>query len=102
MDDLYTSLTLSELSKNYVKAVCGGLLKIFSKMGISTLQSYHGAQIFEVLGINSEVVDKYFSGAVSRIGGLGLDEIAKEVLNKHHRGFSSARSANNIDRKSVV
>jgi len=94
--DLDTLLSWPELSKNYVKAVCAGLLKIFSKMGISTLQSYHGAQIFEVLGINSDVVDHYFSGAVSRIGGLGLDEIAKEVLNKHHRGFSSARSANNM------
>ncbi len=94
--ELDTRLTWPELSKNYVKAVCSGLLKIFSKMGISTLQSYHGAQIFEVLGLNKEVVDKYFYGSVSRIGGLGLDEIAKEVLNKHHRGFSSARSANNM------
>ena len=89
---LDTELTWPELRKNYVKSICQGLLKIFSKMGISTLQSYHGAQVFEILGINKEVVDKYFVGAVSRIGGLGLDEIAKEVLIKHKRGFSSTKS----------
>ncbi len=87
-----TSLTWDELKKNYVKAVCNGLLKIFSKMGISTLQSYHGAQIFEVLGIDKSVVDKYFCGAVSRIGGLTLDDIAKEALTKHARGFESTRT----------
>jgi len=88
-----TTLTWPELSKNYVKAVCNGLLKIFSKMGISTLQSYNGAQIFEVLGIHKDVVDKYFCGAVSRIGGLGLDDIAREVLSKHRRGFSNEKRA---------
>jgi len=86
-----TQLTWDDLKKNYVKAVCNGLLKIFSKMGISTLQSYHGAQIFEVLGIDAEVVDKYFCGAVSRIGGLTLDDIAKEALAKHKRGFEHSR-----------
>ncbi|MEH6306345.1 glutamate synthase large subunit [Olivibacter sp. CPCC 100613] len=86
-----TSLTWPELSKNYVKAVCNGLLKIFSKMGISTLQSYNGAQIFEVLGIHKDVVDSYFCGAVSRIGGLGLDDIAREILSKHNRGFHSEK-----------
>jgi len=84
---LETSLDYPYLSKNYIKAICDGLLKIFSKMGISTLQSYQGAQIFEILGINKEVVDRYFSGAVTRIGGLGLDEIAKESLFKHNHGF---------------
>lgn len=75
------------LVKNYVKSVCDGLLKIFSKMGISTLQSYHGSQVFEILGINKQVVDKYFVGGVSRIGGLGLDELAREALSKHVNGF---------------
>lgn len=84
---LETSLDFNYLSKNYIKSICDGLLKIFSKMGISTLQSYHGAQIFEILGINRSVVDKYFCGAVTRIGGLGLDEIAKEGLFKHNQGF---------------
>jgi len=75
------------LVKNYVKSVCDGLLKIFSKMGISTLQSYHGSQVFEILGIHKEVVDQYFVGGVSRIGGLGLDELAREALSKHINGF---------------
>ncbi len=84
---LDTSLDLTKLSKNYIKAVCDGLLKIFSKMGISTLQSYHGSQVFEILGINKEVVDHYFTGGVTRIQGLGLDEIAREALGKHVNGF---------------
>ncbi|WP_270089521.1 glutamate synthase large subunit [Sphingobacterium sp. SYP-B4668] len=91
-----TDLVWDTLKKNYVKAICGGLLKIFSKMGISTLQSYHGAQIFEVLGIDSSVVDKYFCGAVSRIGGLSLDDIATEVLAKHWSAFGHARTEKNL------
>ncbi len=83
-----TSLTEDELKKNYIKAVNDGLLKVFSKMGISTLQSYQGAQIFEILGLNKEVVNKYFTGATSRIEGMGLDEIAKETLAKHFYAFS--------------
>ncbi|MEY3435793.1 MAG: hypothetical protein RL335_249, partial [Bacteroidota bacterium] len=79
---------LETLKKNYIKAVCDGLLKVFSKMGISTLQSYHGAQIFEIIGLHKEVVDTYFTGAVSRIEGMGLDEIAEEVLIKHRISFS--------------
>ena len=81
-------LDAEQLKKNYVKAVCDGLLKVFSKMGISTFQSYQGAQIFEIIGLNRDVVDKYFTGAVSRIEGMGLDEIAKEVLIKHEVAFS--------------
>jgi len=83
------ALDYPQLAKNYIKAVCDGLLKIFSKMGISTLQSYHGAQVFEILGINQQVVDAYFTGAVTRIGGLGLDEIARETLYKHFQGFKT-------------
>lgn len=85
---LQTPLTEDELKKNYIKAVNEGLLKVFSKMGISTLQSYQGAQIFEILGINHEVVEKYFTGATSRIEGMGLDEIAREALAKHYFAFS--------------
>ena len=69
---LQTELTWDELRKNYIKAINDGLLKVFSKMGISTLQSYQGAQIFEILGLNQEVVDKYFGGTISRIQGIGL------------------------------
>lgn len=85
---LQTDLTWEQLRYNYIKAVCDGLLKVFSKMGISTLQSYQGAQIFEILGLNQEVVDKCFTGAVSRIQGIGLEEIAKEALVKHFFAFS--------------
>ncbi|MGN8070245.1 glutamate synthase large subunit [Mucilaginibacter sp. SG564] len=92
---LETSLDIKYLQKNYVKSVNDGLLKIFSKMGISTLQSYHGSQVFEILGLNTSVVDRYFCGAVSRIGGLGLDEIAREALCKHRIGFS-AKAADNL------
>jgi len=92
---LETSLDEKYLLKNYVKSVNDGLLKIFSKMGISTLQSYHGSQIFEILGLNKAVVSKYFCGAVTRIEGLGLDEIARESLCKHKIGFGSSKNADN-------
>ncbi|MEO7120069.1 MAG: glutamate synthase large subunit, partial [Ginsengibacter sp.] len=85
---LETELDTNQLKKNYIKAVNDGLLKVFSKMGISTLQSYQGAQIFEIIGINKTVIDKYFSGATSRIEGMGLDEIASETLIKHFFSFS--------------
>ena len=85
---LQTDLEWNALRSNYIKAVCDGLLKVFSKMGISTLQSYQGAQIFEILGINKEVVAKYFTGATSRIEGISLDDIAKEALAKHFYAFS--------------
>jgi glutamate synthase (NADPH/NADH) large chain len=81
---------------NYKKAMCGELLKIMSKMGISTLQSYHGAQIFEALGISREVVDTYFNGTVSRIGGLTLDDIAREALVKHHLAFPKNNNGTNL------
>ena len=85
---LQTELDADQLKKNYVKAVNEGLLKVFSKMGISTLQSYQGAQIFEIIGLNKSVVDQYFTGATSRIQGMGLDEIARETLAKHFFAFS--------------
>lgn len=87
--------SLASLHKNYIKAVCDGLLKVFSKMGISTLQSYQGAQIFEILGISADVVDQYFTGAVSRIGGLGVDDIARETLTRHYYAFSKNDVAGN-------
>ena len=87
---LRTAQEYPQLAKNYIKSVCDGLLKIFSKMGISTLQSYHGAQVFEILGLNQAVVDRCFTGAVTRIGGLGFDEIARETLHKHFHGFRAS------------
>lgn len=70
---------------NYIKAVGQGLLKIMSKMGVSTVASYTGAQIFEAIGLNQEVVDEYFAGTVSRLGGVGLDVIAAAVATRHDR-----------------
>jgi glutamate synthase (NADPH/NADH) large chain len=73
--------------ENYMKAINKGLLKILSKMGISTLRSYRSAQIFEAVGLSTEVVDKYFEGTVSRIEGIGIREIAKEALIPHQNAF---------------
>ena len=81
-------ISFEQLEKNYIKAVSDGLLKVFSKMGISTLQSYQGAQIFEIIGLNEDMVSRYFTGATSRIQGIGLDEIARETLAKHRFAFS--------------
>jgi glutamate synthase (NADPH/NADH) large chain len=92
-EDLLDGISAEKAIANYIKAVNGGLLKIFSKMGISTLQSYQGAQIFEIVGINSDVVNKYFTGSVSRIEGLSLDDIAKETELKHRKGFPTRGGA---------
>jgi len=86
---LKTELSFESLKENYITAINNGLLKVFSKMGISTFQSYQGAQIFEILGINQEVVSRYFTGATSRIEGMGLDEIAAETLIRHHFAYSN-------------
>ncbi len=83
-------MTFEKALKNYKKAVNKGLLKVFSKMGISTLQSYRGAQIFEAIGLNREVVDKYFTGTASRIEGVGLDVIAREAKMRHDFAFRPA------------
>jgi len=86
--------TYEQLRTNFIKGVSAGMLKIFSKMGISTIQSYHGAQIFEALGIDSSVVDVAFAGTVTRVGGLTFDGIAKEALVKHQYAFPKANTAN--------
>ncbi|HET8930452.1 MAG TPA: glutamate synthase large subunit [Acidimicrobiales bacterium] len=70
---------------NYLKAASKGVLKVMSKMGISTVASYTGAQVFEALGLSQELVDTYFTGTSSKLGGIGLDEIAREVAERHHR-----------------
>lgn len=72
---------------NFKKASVKGIVKILSKMGISTIQSYQGAQIFEAIGVAKEVIDKYFKWTVSRIGGIGLEEIAKETVMRHESAF---------------
>lgn len=73
--------------KNYVKAVVKGVVKVISKMGISTIQSYRGAQVFEAIGLHESLVEKYFTWTPSRVGGVSLDVIAKEVLLRHEQAF---------------
>ena len=82
---------------NYIKAVNKGMLKIFSKMGISTLRSYCGAQIHEVVGVNRQVVDRYFTGTVSRIEGIDLETIAEEGLRRHRRAYGGLVDQNHLD-----
>ena len=77
--------------RNVVKAIGKGLLKTISKMGISTIQSYCGAQIFEAVGLESAIVDSYFTGTASRIGGIGLDQIATETMERHRAAFPGAQ-----------
>jgi glutamate synthase (NADPH/NADH) large chain len=72
---------------NFIKAINKGLLKTFSKMGISTLQSYRGAQVFEAIGLSKKLVDKYFTGTASRIEGVGLEVLAEEAIRKHRHAF---------------
>jgi len=86
-------MTFDAALKNFKKAINKGLLKTFSKMGISTLQSYRGAQVFEAIGLNKDLVKKYFSGTTSRIEGVGLDVLAREALMKHDYAFSAVNES---------
>jgi glutamate synthase (NADPH) large chain len=80
---LADDVTAEYAEKNFVKSINKGLLKTFSKMGISTLQSYRGAQVFEAIGLNKSLIDIYFPGTASRIEGVGLDVLAREAMMKH-------------------
>lgn len=73
--------------EHYIKSIQKGILKVMSKMGISTLRSYRGAQIFEAVGIGSKILDKYFRGTTSKIEGIDMDDIAREALAAHRKGF---------------
>ncbi|AKG33520.1 glutamate synthase large subunit [Paenibacillus durus] len=93
LDDMISQGLLRGVShekavKNYIKAATKSVVKILSKMGISTIQSYRGAQIFEAVGLKSDFVDRYFTWTPSRIGGIGLEEVAMETLAHHNRAFS--------------
>lgn len=81
-------LTPDQMVANYLKAIDLGLLKIFAKMGISTLQSYRGAQIYEAIGLAPEVIDRAFAGTHSRVSGVGFDVIAQEAAIRHGTGFA--------------
>jgi glutamate synthase domain-containing protein 2/glutamate synthase domain-containing protein 1/glutamate synthase domain-containing protein 3 len=81
-----------ESAANVVKAIGKGLLKVLSKMGISTMRSYTGAQIFEAIGLELEIIDRHFTGTASRIGGVGFDVLAGESLDRHRRAYPAAAS----------
>jgi glutamate synthase (NADPH) large chain len=87
-DGRLPGVTAEQAHANYIKAAGKGILKVMSKMGISTVASYIGAQIFEALGLGPELVDRHFTGTVSRLGGIGIDEIAEEVLRRHRVAFT--------------
>jgi glutamate synthase (NADPH/NADH) large chain len=90
IDDMISEALLEGVSprqarRNYIKAACKGVLKVMSKMGISTVASYTGAQVFEAIGLDAGIVDEYFTGTSSRIGGVGLSVLAAEVAERHLR-----------------
>ena len=82
-------LPYAEARKNYIKSIDKGLLKVISKMGISTLQSYHGAELFEAVGVSDELIDNYFKGTPSRIGGVSYEEIFKEAMIFHDDAYKN-------------
>jgi len=84
-------LDFETAQQNYIKAIHKGLKKVLSKMGISTLRSYRGAQIFEAVGLAADVVDRFFSGTDSRIGGIGLEQISREAQMFHQRAFGGQK-----------
>ncbi|WP_164667257.1 glutamate synthase large subunit [Virgibacillus doumboii] len=88
----HLSFSYKHAVKSYINGITEGIVKVMSKMGISTIQSYRGAQIFEAIGISKSVIDRYFTGTVSQLGGIGLDTIAEEALKRHQKAYE-----NNID-----
>ncbi|MGZ8652166.1 MAG: glutamate synthase large subunit, partial [Actinomycetota bacterium] len=80
----------AETHKRYIKAICKGILKVMSKMGISTYQSYCGAQIFDAIGLSDAFVEKYFTGTHTPVGGIGLPEVAEEAVRRHRLAFGDA------------
>jgi glutamate synthase domain-containing protein 2/glutamate synthase domain-containing protein 3 len=85
-------MTLQEAIEHYITAVKKGLLKIMSKMGVSTIRSYRGSQIYEAIGLDRGFIDKYFTGTPSLIGGIGIDVVEKEKLAHHNRAFEENNS----------
>lgn len=92
-----TEFTFEEAIENYNKAIGKGILKVMNKIGISTLNSYRGSQLFECIGINTKVVDKYFPNTPTRIQGIGLYEIEKEIAKRHQKAYSKKEIAANLN-----
>ena len=93
---LVTRIAFDDAMHEYIKAVVKGVVKIISKMGISTIQSYHSAQIHEAVGLHPEVVDRYFCGTPSRIGGIGMDELNREVIERHRKAYPDRPSNGSV------
>ncbi|MGH8299390.1 MAG: glutamate synthase large subunit, partial [Steroidobacteraceae bacterium] len=91
-DGLVTQVDSKLACKNFVKAATKGVIKVMSKMGISAIQSYHGAQVFEAVGLRQDVIDQYFTWTASRIGGIGMETIAQEVLIRHRAAFPARKT----------
>ena len=87
-DGLLTNVDQQLACRNFVQAAAKGVIKVASKLGISAIQSYHGAQVFEAVGLRQDLIDDYFTGTASRIGGIGIDVVAKEVLLRHGAAFA--------------
>ncbi len=85
--ELYVTVDPERAIANVIKALTKGVLKVMSKMGVSTVASYTGAQIFECIGLSQEIIDRYFTGTTSRLGGLGINQLADEVLARHRRAY---------------
>ncbi|MEO9892855.1 glutamate synthase large subunit [Aurantibacter sp.] len=92
-----TEYSFEDAIQNYNKAIGKGILKVMNKIGISTLNSYRGSQLFECIGINTKVVDKYFPNTPTRIQGIGLYEIEKEIAKRHQKAFSDVEIAADLD-----
>ncbi|MGA1826248.1 MAG: glutamate synthase large subunit [bacterium] len=90
---LSPNLKLETAFEHYITAIKKGLLKVMSKMGVSTIRSYRGAQLFEALGLDKELIDEYFPGTPSRIGGIGLETITTEICEKHRKCFKRENAA---------
>ena len=90
-DERLTNIDHKTACKNLVKAATKGVIKVMSKMGISAIQSYRGAQVFEAVGLRQDVIDEYFTWTPSRVGGIGMDVIAQEVLVRHRAAFPERR-----------
>ena len=88
--DGQSDIAETELHKRYIKAIVKGMMKVMSKMGICTFQSYCGAQIFDAVGLSAEFLDRYFTGTTSPVGGIGLDEIAEETVQRHRVAFGTS------------
>ena len=97
---LSANIEYPQAEANYIKAIDKGILKVMSKMGISTIQSYRGAQQFEAVGLNQDFIDQYFSWTISRIGGIGINDIETESLKRHAEAYEDIGTSERSDLRS--